>query len=97
MFVSGEAWRLFQEAHPEQDFSDFWLEVSLRFSMGCFHLSSFFLLRKRESFSAANSSSSRIPNMEPLSPITDELDFAYASDIAEDNSREPGHVVELSF
>jgi hypothetical protein len=27
MFVSGEAWRLFQEAHPEQDFSDFWLEV----------------------------------------------------------------------
>jgi hypothetical protein len=35
--------------------------------------------------------------MEPLSPITDELDFAYASDVAEDNSREPGHVVELSF
>jgi hypothetical protein len=34
MFVSGEAWRLFQEAHLEQDFSDFWLEVSLRFSMG---------------------------------------------------------------
>jgi hypothetical protein len=35
--------------------------------------------------------------MDPLSPITDELDFAYDSDIAEDNSREPGHVVELSF
>jgi hypothetical protein len=35
--------------------------------------------------------------MKPLGPISDELDFAYASDIAEDNSREPGHVVELSF
>jgi hypothetical protein len=97
MFVSGEAWRLFQEAHPEQDFSDFWLEVSLRFSMGCFDLSSFFLLRKRESSSAANSNSSRIPKTEPLSPITNELDFAYASNIAEDYSRGPGHVVELSF
>jgi hypothetical protein len=97
MFVSGEAWRLFQEADPEQDFSNFWLEVSLRFSMGCFDLSSFFLIHKRESSNAANSSSSRIPKMEPLSPITDELDFAYASDIAKDNSREPGHVVELSF
>jgi hypothetical protein len=35
--------------------------------------------------------------MEPLSPVTTVLGFAYASDIAEDNSREPGHVVELSF
>jgi hypothetical protein len=97
IFVSGEAWRLFKEAHPEQDFSDFWLEVSLRFSMDCFDLSSFFLLRKDENSTAATSSSSRIPKMEPLSPITTELDFTYASDIAEDNSREPGHVVELSF
>jgi hypothetical protein len=48
MFVSGEAWCLFQKAHPKQDFSDFWLEVSLRFSMGCFDLSSFFLLHKNE-------------------------------------------------
>jgi hypothetical protein len=47
MFVSGEAWRLFQEDHPEQDFSDFWLEVSLRFSMGCFDLSSFSCFVKR--------------------------------------------------
>jgi hypothetical protein len=97
MFVSGEAWCLFQKAHPEQDFSDFWLEVSLRFSMGCFDLSSFFLLRKKAISNAANSSSSRIPKTEPLSPITDELEFAYASDIADDNSREPGHIVELSF
>jgi hypothetical protein len=95
--VSGEAWHLFQEAHPEQDFSDFWLEVSLRFSIGCFNLSSFFLLRKKESLSAASSSSSKVPKMEPLSPIAGELGFAYASDIAEDNICEVGHVVELSF
>jgi hypothetical protein len=79
MFISGEAWRLFQKAHPKQDFSDFWLEVSLRFSMGCFDLSSFFLLRKKEISSA------------------DELDFAYASDIADDNSCKPGYIVELSL
>jgi hypothetical protein len=39
----------------------------------------------------------RIPKTEPLSPITTGLDLAYASDIVEDNSRDPGHVVELSF
>jgi hypothetical protein len=97
MFVSGEAWRLFQKAHPEQDFFDFWLEVSLKFSMGCFDLSSFFLLRKKVISSAANSSSSKVPKTEPLSPIADELDFAYASDIANDNSCKPGHIVKLSF
>jgi hypothetical protein len=97
MFASGEAWRLFKRAHPEQDFSDFWLKVSLRFSMGCFDLSSFFLLRKKESSNDASSSSSKVPKMEPLSPIADSLDFAYASDIAEDNICEPGHVIELSF
>jgi hypothetical protein len=47
MFVSGEAWRLFKTAHPEQDFSDFWLETSLKFSIRCFDLSSFFLLCKK--------------------------------------------------
>jgi hypothetical protein len=97
MFVSGEAWRLFKKAHPEQDFSDFWLETSLKFSMGCFDLSSFFLLCKKESSSSTNSSSAKIQKTEPLSPIADELDFAYASDVAEDDSCEPGHVVELSF
>jgi hypothetical protein len=97
MFVSGEAWRLFKRAHPEQDFSDFWLETSLKFSMGCFDLSSFFLLCKNEGSTSANSSSTKIPKTEPLSPTTGELNFAYASDIAEDGSCEPGHVVELSF
>jgi hypothetical protein len=97
VFVSGEAWRLFKEAHPEQDFSDFWLEASLKFSLGCFDLSSFFLLRKDKNSTAANSGPSHISKAEPLSPITTEVDFAYASDIAEDNSREPGLIVELSF
>jgi hypothetical protein len=97
MFVSGEAWRLFKEAHLEQDFSDFWLEVSLKFSMDCFDLSSFFFLREDESPIATNSSSSKLVKTEPLSPITTGLDFAYASDVAENSSREPGHVVELSF
>jgi hypothetical protein len=40
--VSGEAWRLFKEAYPECDFSDFWLEVSLNFSTCSFDMSSFF-------------------------------------------------------
>jgi hypothetical protein len=97
MFVSGEAWRLVKEAHPEQDFSDFWLEVTLKFSTNCFDLSSFFLLRDDESPTTASSSSSRVVKTEPLSPITTRLDFAYASDVAENNSRDPGHVVELSF
>jgi hypothetical protein len=97
MFVSGEAWRLFQEGHPERDLSDFWLEVSLKFSMDCIDLSSFFLLREDESATATNSSSSRILKTEPLSHITTGLNFAYASDIVENNSRDPGHVVELSF
>jgi hypothetical protein len=97
IFVSGEAWHLFKEAHPDQDFSDFWLEISLKLSMDCFDLSSFFLLRKDENSTAANSSSSKFVKTEPLSPITTSLGFAYATDVAEYSSREPGHVVELSF
>jgi hypothetical protein len=97
MFVSGVAWRLFKQAHPEQDFSDFWLETSLTFSMGCFDLSSFFLFCKKESSAPVTSCSTNIPKTEPLSPKADALDFAYASDVAEDNSCKPGHVVELSF
>jgi hypothetical protein len=34
---------------------------------------------------------------EPLSPSTDGHDFAYASDVVENNSRDLGHIVELSF
>jgi hypothetical protein len=35
--------------------------------------------------------------MEPLNPITDEHDFADASDVAKNNSCDPGHIVELSY
>jgi hypothetical protein len=97
MFVSGEAWHLFKQTHLEQDFSDFWLDVSLKFSINCFNLSSFFLLREDESPTATNSSSLWVMKTEPLSPITIGLDFAYASDVVDNNSRDPGHVVELSF
>jgi hypothetical protein len=97
MFVSGEAWRLFKRAHPEQDFPDFWLEASLKFSMGCFDLSSFFLFRKKRRSASSTSRSGKIPKMEPLSPLAGASDFAYASDMAENNVCKPEHVVELSF
>jgi hypothetical protein len=80
MFVNGEAWRLFKQAHPEQDFSDFWLEASLKFSMGCFDLSSFFLFCKKESSAPATSCFANIPKEEPLRPIADALEFSYARD-----------------
>jgi hypothetical protein len=97
MIVSGEAWRLFKETHPERDFSDFWLEVSLKFLMNCFDLSSFFLLREDYNPATVASSSRKVLKMEPLSPITTGLDFAYAGDVVENNSRDPGHIVELSY
>jgi hypothetical protein len=96
-FVSGEAWHLFEQAHPEQDFSDFWLETTLKFSMGCFDLSSFFLFCKKESSASATSCSVNITKTEPLSPLADASDFAYASNVAEDSGCKLGHVVELSF
>jgi hypothetical protein len=95
--VSGEAWRLFKDAHPDRDFSDFWLEVSLKLSICSFDLSTFFLLREGDTRTAAISSSSNLVKTDPLSPSTDVHDFTYASDVVEDNSRDPGHIVELSF
>jgi hypothetical protein len=97
MFVSGEAWRLFKREHPEQDFSDFWLEASLKFSIGCFDLSSFFLLCKMGRSASSAARSTRISKTEPLSPLAGSSVFAYASDMAENNVCKPGHVVELSF
>jgi hypothetical protein len=61
MVVSGEAWRLFKETHPERDFSDFWLEVSLNFSINSFDLSSIFLLCDDFTPATTASSSQRIP------------------------------------
>jgi hypothetical protein len=40
--ISGEAWRLFKESHHDQDFSDFWLEACMNFSICSFDLSTFF-------------------------------------------------------
>jgi hypothetical protein len=65
--------------------------------MNCFDLYSFFPLREDYSSIVAASSSSEVLKMEPLSPITTGLDFAYASDVAEHNCRNPGHIVELSY
>jgi hypothetical protein len=97
MFVSGEAWRLFKQARPEQDFSDFWFEASLKFSIGCLDLTSFFLLRKKSRSASSTPRSTRIPKTEPLSPLAGSSDFAYASDVADNTACKPGHVVELSF
>jgi hypothetical protein len=68
MVVSGEAWRLFKETHHERDFSDFWLEVSLNFSINRFDLSSFFLLREDFTPTATASCSQSFVKTEPLSP-----------------------------
>jgi hypothetical protein len=86
----------FQKTHPERDFSDFWLEVSLKFSINYFDLSSFFLLHEDYSPTIAASSSLKVLKTKPLSPITTGLDFAYASDV-ENNICDPGHIVELSY
>jgi hypothetical protein len=55
------------------------------------------LFCKKESSAPTTSCSANVPKTEPLSPIADVFDFAYASDVAEDSSCKPGHVVELSF
>jgi hypothetical protein len=95
--VSGEACRLFKEAYPDRDFSNFWLEASLKFSICSFDLSTFFLLREDDSHAAVASSSLKVVKTEPLSPSTDGHDFAYTSDVVENNSCDLGHIVELSF
>jgi hypothetical protein len=97
MLVSGEAWRLFKETRPGRDFSDFWLEVSLHFSINSFNISTFFLLREDDSPAATTPSSQSFVKTEPLSPMIGEHEFAYASDIVESDSRDPGHIVELPY
>jgi hypothetical protein len=82
---------------PSEIFSDFWLEVSLNFSICGFDLSTFFLLRKGDIRAATASSSFKVVKMEPLSASADGHEFAYASDVVENNSRNPGHIVELSY
>jgi hypothetical protein len=91
--ASGEAWRLFKEAYPERDFSDFWLEASLNFSIRSFDLSWFFLQCDSYAPATEASSSRNFVKMEPLSPKTGDYDFSYASDTVENNGRDPGHIV----
>jgi hypothetical protein len=55
------------------------------------------LFRKKGRSASSTSRSEKIPKTEPLSPLAGASDFAYASDIAENNVCKPGHVVELSF
>jgi hypothetical protein len=95
--VSGEAWRLFKEAYPERDFSDFWLEASLDFPIRSFDLSCFFHQRDGCVPATEASSSRTFVKTELLSPKTNDYDFAYASDTVENNGRDPGHIVELSY
>jgi hypothetical protein len=97
MVVNGEAWRLFKETHPERDFSNFWLEVLLNFSINSFDLSSFFLSHEDFTPTATASSSQSFVKTDPLNSMIGEHKFAYASDIVESVSRDPGHIVELSY
>jgi hypothetical protein len=55
------------------------------------------LFRKKRRSASSTSRSAKIPKMEPLSPLAGASDFAYASDMVENNVCKPGHVVELSF
>jgi hypothetical protein len=95
--VSGEVWRLFKEAYPERNFSNFWLEACQDFSMSSFQLSWFFLQCDGYALATEASSPRTFVKTEPLSPKTSYYDFTYASDIAEHIGRNPSHVVEISY
>jgi hypothetical protein len=95
--VSGEACRLFKESHPGCKLSDFWSYCCQYFSMRSFQLSWFFLYRNCYALATEASSSCNFVKTEPLSPITGDCSFAYASDIAENRGRSPGRIVELPF
>jgi hypothetical protein len=95
--VSGEAWRLFKESYPERDFSDFWLEACQDFSTHSFQMSWFFLQCDGYALAIEASSPRTFVKTEPLRPNTSYYDFAYASDTAKHNGRNPGHIVEISY
>jgi hypothetical protein len=95
--VSGEAWWLFKKAYPRRKFSDFWLECCQDFSMRSFQLTWFFLQRDDYALATEASSPRTFVKTEPLSPKTDDYDFAYASDTAESSGRNLGHIVEIFY
>jgi hypothetical protein len=90
--VSGEALRLYKEANPRRKFSGFWLECCQYFLKRNFQLSWFFV--QRDGYDLANeaSSSRTFAETEPLSPITDNCNFVYAGDTAENSGRNPNHM-----
>jgi hypothetical protein len=95
--VSGEAWWLFKEAYPKRKFSYFWLECCHDFSMHSFQLTLFFLQHDGYALATEALSPRTFVKMEPLSPKTDDYDFAYASDTAEHSGRNPGLFFEISY
>jgi hypothetical protein len=95
--VSGEAWRLYKEAHLGCKFSDFLLYCCQYFSMRSFQLSWFFLYRDGYALATEASSSRPFVKTEPPSPISDDCSFAYASNVAENSGRNPGRIIELPF
>jgi hypothetical protein len=95
--VSGEAWRLYKEAHPGCKFSDFLLLYCQYFSTCSFQLGWFFLYCDGYALATEASSSRTFVKTEPLSRISDDCDFTYVCDVAENRGRNPDHVVELPF
>jgi hypothetical protein len=93
--VSGEAWRLYKESNPDCKFSDFWTYYCQYFSMCSFQLSWFFLQRGSYALTSEASSSHSFVKMEPLSPISGDCSFAYASDTIEE--RVVNRVVSSNF
>jgi hypothetical protein len=65
--------------------------------MHSFQLTWFFLQRDGYALVTEDSSPQTFVKTEPLSPKTDDHNFAYASDTAESSGRNPGYIVELSF
>jgi hypothetical protein len=88
---------LFKEAYHDRYFSYFCLETSLDFSIRSFEPSWFFLQREDYNLAAEASIPRTFVKTEPPSPNTNDYDFAYASDTVENNGRDPGHIVELSY
>jgi hypothetical protein len=62
-----------------------------------FQLSWFFLYRDGYAIATEASGLRHFVKMEPPSPINGDCSFAYASDVAENRDRSPGHIIELPF
>jgi hypothetical protein len=54
-------------------------------------------MRDGYALSSEASSSWNFVKTEPLSPLSDDYNFAYACDVAETKGSKPGHIVELPF